>query len=115
MNAMIDSREGFSGQEEMAYHEAAEVREFDFAPFIGVACSVFGRDSKGDDGKQVYHWKNADSLSNAKCIVIDRRKLGSKSSRRFQVIRPNHNQDVIGLCRSLKEVQKLIFRSGKVY
>lgn len=113
MNAQIDSREGFSAQEEMAYHEAADVRELDREALIGVACSAF--EGGPDGGKRVYYWRYVNSILNAKYIVIDRRKLGSKSSRRFMVIKPNYNQDIIGLCRSLKEVQELIFKSGVIY
>jgi hypothetical protein len=111
MNTQIDSREGFSAQEEMAYHEAAEIRELDLKELVGVACAAFPTDTSN----KVYHWKDACSMDNVNYIVIDRRKLGSKSSRRFMVIKPNYNQDIIGICRSLKEVQELIFKSGVIY
>ncbi len=111
MKTMICSKEGFSAQEEMAHYEAAQVRELDLKELVGVACAAFPTDKTNN----VYHWKDACSMDNTNYIVIDRRKLGSKSSRRFQVIKPNYNQDIIGLCRSLKEVQELIHSSGVIY
>jgi hypothetical protein len=113
MNVLIDSREGFTAQEEMAYHEAADVRELDLESLVGIACCPFPGGVNG--GKQVYHWQCVSSFDSMPYIVIDRRKLGSKSSRRFMVIKPNYNQDIIGLCCSLKEVQELIFKSGVIY
>jgi hypothetical protein len=106
--ARPESQFAFSSQEEEAYFAANEVQELELEQFVGIACSFV----LGMDNKKVGYWMTPEAECMAYCkgrfIIVDRRQLGSKSSRRFQITTCDHNQHVVKLCRSLEEVKEFI-------
>lgn len=112
MNAMLnfarpESQLAFSSQEQEAYFAANEVNEAEFlSQFNNIACCGIL-----NDDKTVFHYSDVSSTgvykhykTGQKYIIVDRRQLGSKSSRRFQLQTADNEQKIIGLFRSLKDV-----------
>lgn len=110
--ARPESQLAFASDEQLAYECANEVRELDLEQFVGIACSFV----KAVDNKSVGYWMTSEpeymTYCNGRFIIVDRRQLGSKSSRRFQITTCDHNQTVVKLCRSLDEVKEFIFTNG---
>ena len=98
-----ESQFAFSSQEEEAYFAANEVRELELEQFKGIAVSYM---KTGIKGNKLHHINYPERwfTSNDKYMVVDRRKLGGNPHSRFQIIRLNHNQDIVAMCRTMAEV-----------
>lgn len=56
------------------------------------------------EGK-IFHYDNPEIyMKDRKHLAVDRRKLESKSSRRFQIVTNDDEQRVVALCRNRKEL-----------
>lgn len=104
MNAMLDSREAFTYDEELAYNSRHEVIELDLNEFKGIACSFL------PVGNKVYYYNDLKFANQNGYLILDRNQLGSKSSRRFSIIKADHSQKLVGLYRTLKEVENAIWK-----
>jgi hypothetical protein len=98
--ARPESQLAFASDEQLAYECANEVRELDLEQFKGIAISYL------KICNNLHHINNPERwfTSHDKFMVVDRRKLGGNPHRRFQIIKLNHNQDIVAMCRTMAEV-----------